>query len=200
MKNFKLFEEEINLKKELEDHLKLRGLDIDKTRVMIDDKNGVVYFFIYNLSGKCVGYQRYNPKGIKISKSNHQPEDIIVKYYTYISKVNNKIETAVYGLETYDWKAKYLFITEGIFDIIKVHNAGYCGIAMMMNNPPSYYISWLNTLPQIKIVIADNDVPGKVLGKAGNYMFHPPEPYKDLGEMPQPEADKFLKELINKIK
>jgi hypothetical protein len=31
------------------------------------------------------------------------------------------------GLESYDNSSKYLFITEGIFDIARVHESGYVG-------------------------------------------------------------------------
>ena len=42
-------------------HLKGRGIDPGKTRVIIDEQSSDVYFFLYNLSGQMVGYQKYNP-------------------------------------------------------------------------------------------------------------------------------------------
>jgi hypothetical protein len=46
MKYILLFE-----KYEIISHLKGRGVDPDKTRVIIDEKTDDVYFFLYNLSG-----------------------------------------------------------------------------------------------------------------------------------------------------
>ena len=139
-------------------------------------------------------------EGEKIHDSNKaEREGILAKYFTWVTKVDRKIEIAVYGLETYDWKGKYLFLTEGIFDIIKIHNVGYPGIALLMNNP-KVAKSWLKTLPQIKIVINDKDAAGRELCKYGDYSFECPEDYKDLGEMPQGEVDKFIKKIIKQVK
>jgi hypothetical protein len=42
-----------------ESHLKQRGVDTSKTRVIIDEDSGDTFFFLYNLTGQMVGYQ-YN--------------------------------------------------------------------------------------------------------------------------------------------
>jgi hypothetical protein len=48
-----------------------------------------------------------------------------------MSKIAKKI--AVWGLESYDNSSKYLFITEGIFDIARVTESGYG--AVLGNDP-----------------------------------------------------------------
>jgi hypothetical protein len=40
-----------------ESHLKQRGVDTSKTRVIIDEDSGDTFFFLYNLTGQMVGYQ-----------------------------------------------------------------------------------------------------------------------------------------------
>ncbi len=98
---FLTLNEDENIKKELEDHLNLRGLDLKKTHVLLDDTIGEVFFFLYSLSGKLVGYQKYNSKGVKTSNSNKaEREGILAKYFTWVTKIDRKAELAVYGLET----------------------------------------------------------------------------------------------------
>lgn len=178
-------------------HLKSRGVDPNKTRVITDEKNGAAYFFLYNLSGKIVGYQRYNPTGSKEISGNKRQTKIdinLLKYKTY----RGTGEISVYGIQTYDIKSKYLFVVEGIFDCIKIHNAGYPAIAVLSNDPSDSTKSWLKTLPQEIIVIADKDDAGSRLRKVGNRSFVVPGEYKDLGEMPQQEVNNFLQLIIKK--
>ena len=51
-------------------HLKGRGVDPKQTRVIIDEKTEDVYFFLYNLSGQMVGFQKYNRNYLKTGQSN----------------------------------------------------------------------------------------------------------------------------------
>ena len=68
MKYLKLFE---NF--DLIQHLKSRGVNPEKTKIIMDEEEGNVYFFLYNLSGQIVGYQKYNPNYIK--KGQGRAED-----------------------------------------------------------------------------------------------------------------------------
>lgn len=43
---------------DIKQHLLDRGIDFNKTHVVIDEENDAAYFFLYTLSGKLVGYQR----------------------------------------------------------------------------------------------------------------------------------------------
>lgn len=182
---------------EIEKNLRERGIDFNKTNVIMDKDNNAAYFFLYNLSGQLVGYQRYNPSGQKVRSDfrNEFGKDNIdmMKYKTYVS---NK-EIAVWGLESYDMDSKYLFVVEGIFDCVKIHNAGYPAVASLANDPNKSTKSWLKTLPQEIIVIYDDDAAGKKLRSvATKTSAAPPSPYKDLGDMPQQEVNEFLKTLI----
>jgi hypothetical protein len=180
-------------------HLKGRGIDTEKTRVIIDEESGDTFFFLYNLTGQMVGYQKYNPKFPKKgqnSKNLGNPKD--TKYYNWVGEEDEGKKIAVWGLESYNVSDKYMFITEGIFDIARAHEAGYPGIAVLGNDPTPQLKFWLKTLPQIKVVIYDNDVAGKKLRKLGDYSFSV-ETGKDLNDLTPEQAKIFLEGVIDKI-
>lgn len=194
MKYIKLFEQF-----DLDKHLSKRGIDTKKTQLIIDEENGDTYFFLYNLTGQMVGYQKYNPKYDKKgqnSKSLGDPRK--TKYYNWVGEEDRSKKIAVWGLESYTWADKYLFITEGIFDIARAHQAGYPGIAVLCNDPNPQLGFWLKTLPQTKIVIYDNDKAGEELRKLGDYSFSI-EDGKDLNDLTPEEAKVFLDNIVNKI-
>lgn len=179
-------------------HLKGRGIDPEKTRVIIDEEDGDTYFFLYNLSGQMVGYQKYNPKYPKTGQGKlNDPR--LAKYFNWVSDEGYGKKVAVWGLESLEWTNEYLFITEGIFDIARVHESGYPGIAVLCNDPSESLKSWLETLPQKKIVIYDNDKAGKKLKKLGDYSFTI-ESAKDLNDLSREEAKVFLDNIITQIK
>jgi len=195
---------------DIESHLRSRGVDPNRTGVVYDKKTGFASFFLYNLSGKLVGYQHYNPKGTKHQRHNQKPSKELLKYYSYVtgSSKDKSKEIAVWGLESYDLKIPYLFAVEGIFDAVSLQNAGVPAIAVLANDPDKKTRSWLRTLPQKKIVIYDNDEAeskenknksGNKLIKAGDYAFTVPEPYKDVNEMPQEEVNAFVNEILRSI-
>ena len=179
---------------DIEKHLKDRGLDLKKSSAIIDKKSGLAHFIVYNFSGQLVGYQRYNPLGSK--KNGRNLGDGLDKYYTYITKEGPKTgKLAVWGLETLKESSKLLFIVEGIFDAVKVHNAGYPCVAVLGNNP-KVLKSWLYIIPQRIIAVIDKDPAGRKLAKLADKAVTVPEPYHDLGDMPQNEATKFIKNVI----
>ena len=180
-----------------ESHLKGRGVDTNKTRVIIDEETGDTFFFLYNLTGQMVGYQKYNPAYPKKGQKD-LGDAKITKYYNWVGDEQDGKKIAVWGLESYDIKSKYLFITEGIFDIARVHEAGYPGVAVLCNDPNPQLAFWLKTLPQTKIVIYDNDIPGRKLRKFGDYAFSV-EDVKDLNDLSPEDAKIFLDNIIKTI-
>lgn len=178
-------------------HLKDRGIDPNKTRVILDEGDGDTYFFIYNLTGQMVGYQKYNPHYPKTGQGKlDNPK--LAKYFNWISDEGYGKKIAVWGLESLLWTDKYLFITEGIFDIARVHEAGYPGIAVLCNDPSESLRSWVETLPQKKIVIYDNDKAGRKLISLGDYSYTT-NSSKDLNDLSKEEANEFLNNIINEI-
>lgn len=179
---------------DIKSHLLNRGLNPNTKGVFIDEESGEATFFMYNLSGQLVGYMKYNPNYPKAAGLGEKG-----KYYSYVGKEGDKHKMAVWGLQTYDPNSKFLFVCEGIFDAVKVHNAGYPAIAVLGNDPVPIK-GWLKTLNQTIIVIADNDAAGRRLNKFGDYYFTVPLG-KDLGDLSQEQANDFIENIIkNNIK
>lgn len=192
MKYLKLFEE---YDIELIPHLKERGIDPDKTKVLIDEESGNSYFFLYNLSGQIIGYQKYNPN---LQKKSNPTDPKMAKYFTWVSDEGLGKYLAAWGLESVDFiKDKYLFITEGIFDAARIQEAGYPAISVLGNDPSKDLLNWLFTLSQKRIVIYDNDKAGRKLKKAGDFSFCVPSG-KDANDLTPEEAKVFLNKCLVK--
>ncbi len=177
------------------DHLSSRGINPDVTYFVHDEESNNTYFFLYNLSGDCVGYQKYNPNNPKEGGLGWMG-----RYFTKVHKeATGHSKIAVYGLETYDFKKDYFFVAEGVFDIIKIHNMGEPGITNLGCSLSRQAKNWYNSLSQKKIVIQDRDDAGTELGAIGDWIYTVPEPYKDLGEMPQQEVNIFIQNIKKEI-
>jgi DNA primase len=180
-------------------HLKDRGIDPSKTRYILDEESGDTFFFLYNLSGQMVGYQKYNPNYDKKGQNSKSLEDPRkTKYYNCVGDEYKGKKIAVWGLESLKMTDKYLFITEGIFDIARAHEAGHPGVAVLCNDPNPQLGLWLKTLPQTKVVIYDNDKAGQKLIKLGDYAFSV-DTGKDLNDLTPVEAKEFLDGIIHSI-
>lgn len=162
------------------DHLRSRHLDIELHKPVINEQDRVATFFLYNLSGKIVGYQQYRPDATK-EKRNNPKEG---RYFTY-SKV-----IAVFGLESFHLHKDILFVTEGIFDAARITDKGFPAIAVLSNDPAKEVKTWLRSLGKKIIVIADNDTAGRKLVKFGHASVFTKD--KDLGE----SSDEFVSNLI----
>lgn len=182
---------------DIEQHLSDRGIDPKKTRVVRDGDD--TYFFLYNLSGQMIGYQKYNPLYPKTGQGKLS-DPRMAKYFTWVSGDEKNKAIACWGLESVDvMNDEFIFITEGIFDCVRIHQAGLPGIAVLCNDPNESLKNWLWTLPQKKIVIYDNDAPGRKLIKVADYAFSVTGG-KDLGDLTKEEAKVFLEDCITKIK
>lgn len=195
MKHLKLFEEFEG--EHISSHLAKRGIDPSKTRVIIDEETEDSYFYLYNLSGQIVGYQKYNPNYQKTGQSNlDNPK--MAKYFTWVSDEEKGKKIAVWGLESFDAMSdEYVFLTEGIFDAARIQEAGYPALAILCNDPSESLKSWLKTLPQKKIVIYDNDKAGRKLIKAGDFAYTVPSG-KDANDLTPEEAKSFIQYCLTK--
>lgn len=196
----------------MSDHLKGRGLDFSKIQPVVDEESGLATFFLYDLSGRIVGYQTYNPEGSKAFDQSKADRNLM-KYFTWIGghKKDKDKKIGVWGLETYDWNSPFLFITEGVFDAAPFHNFGIPAISLLSNDPDRQTRGWLKTLPQKIVVIADNDSAdgkdkknraGDKLSSAGDITFYPPEPHKDAGdfwEADKPGFENWVANIMKKV-
>ena len=199
-KEFYICEDSI---KNIEQHLKDRGVDPDKIKVIVDKESNIANFLLYNLSGQLIGYQQYNPNKPKEHYKGEWGKDL-VKYYTYVSKEGTGKDTfiSVWGLQNIDFDTdKEIWITEGIFDAVKLVNAGLPALAVLTSTPSSQLKQWFRITGKKIIAILDSDDAGSKLKSTADVAYVTPKPYKDLGEMPQKEVNEFVADIkADKIK
>jgi len=162
-------------------HLKDRHVDFSLYSPAIDERERVATFMLYNLSGVLCGYQQYRPDADK--KAKNHPRD--GRYYTYRS--NGHI--AVFGLETFD-RPGPLFLMEGLFDAVRVHNLGLAGIGTLSNDPKQI-IPWLRSISRATVAVCDPGPSGVPLAKLGDDVLVCPGA-SDLGDMTDDEVRQFL--------
>ena len=165
---------------DLKQHLTERFVNFDVHRPFIDEQECKATFLLYNLSGKIVGKQQYNPNASK-SKSN----DVYGRYITIRTEFQNT--QTVFGLETFNWHStKTIFVTEGIFDATRITwFKDECCIALLGNstNPKEGYKSWLKSLGRKTVAVCDSDRAGLQLVKLTDCaIILDPKHGKDLGE------------------
>jgi len=176
---------------DIHQHLRERGVDPGRTPVYVDPESGVATFPIYDGQGRMVGYQQYNPAGAKRPGNDEDTG----RYYTYISDEFKRI--GVWGLHTVNLLSDtILFITEGIFDAVKIHNAGYPAIAALGNAASRELKAQVKLWAIYTIGIMDRDEAGSKLAALVDRAVVVPEPYHDLGDMPQEEVNVFLQGLL----
>jgi len=169
----------------LEEHLKERHLDLNLHRPYVDDAEGVVTFFLWNLSGNIVGYQTYRPAGSK--KVDNNPK--LGKYFT--RKTYPSI--AVFGVESLHLTPNLVFLTEGIFDAARLTERGYSALAALSNDPKKELRNWLFCLNRKVVAVCDDDSAGKKLARFGDEAVFC-ESGQDLGN----STDEFVSKLIYK--
>lgn len=188
----------MRLKTYIETHLENRDIVLNDIRfpVMVDKEKDVAYFPLFNLSGKFIGYQRYNPKGYK-GTGSYKIDNELKKYYSYVTKENpdKKVSyIAVYGLHTLD-ERRYVFVVEGVFDAVKLIRIGEPVIAVLANDPKKLK-NFFFVLQKKIIAILDSDKAGRKLKNISHKYYVVPEEGQDLGDMELNDVQFF----INKIK
>lgn len=178
---------------DINEHLKKRGINRERQHVVIDKERQIATFLLYNLSGMLVGYQTYNPNGL-----NRTKERSLKRYFTYVGKEGLTSKIAVWGLDTITNDKCYMFVTEGVFDIAKIHNFGEQGVAVL-SNCPKHVKPWICAMGKFVIAIKDSDKAGSKLDVISDVGFSVPTKYKDIGDMPQEEANEFLSSIIKKL-
>lgn len=149
--------------------------------VHIDEDKGVATFMLFDLSGALCGYQQYRPSATK-EKKNHPREG---RYYTY--RIEGR--TPVFGLETWSW-SRALFIVEGIFDCVRIHNLGYSAVAVLSNDP-KHMRSWFRAMSRPIFAICDGGAAGTKLAKFGHRHAVCPVG-RDLGDMCDSEVQSIV--------
>lgn len=172
----------------LREHLIERHVNFDVHSPILSEE--VATFLLYNLSGKIVGYQRYNPTYPSTSSNEYvrQPLQRDRRYYNYTTDGS----IGIFGLETFNLDVPVVFVTEGVFDATRLTKYGCCAFAMLCNNPSSSMRNFLDCLGKPVVSICDNDKAGNKLKLKGHR--YEIVPFKDLGDA----SEEYVKQLINK--
>lgn len=156
-------------------------MDVARYHVHIDEDDRTATFLLFNLSGQICGYQRYRPDASKVK--NNDPQ--LSRYYTY----RPSIGIGVWGLETINYSS-VLFLTEGIFDAVRLHNLGYSAIATLSNDP-KFLPPWLMALSRPTVAVCDSGQAGTKLGAYGHRAVTCPEGL-DLGAMGEVDIKRLI--------
>lgn len=147
------------------DHLKKRHFDVNLYKdIFIPNSLNCIYFYIYNISGKFLGYQCYTPEK---PKRNNQLDDAERRYNTEVTEVNKITEIAYFGLELLNPKDVNIFLVEGIFDACRLHNLGLNSLALLSSDVYRYR-EHLQSLGYNLIPVCEGDEAGLKLMKLGN--------------------------------
>lgn len=162
------------------EHLKQRGW----TPILhswVDWTSEIVTFPLYSTSGKMIGYQRYDWKAEK-TRDNGKP-----RYFTYISEAYKGCY--VYGLENIFGHGA-LFVTEGIFDSIRVSLNWFDCLATLTATPTKQTIQWLKMFAVNRPLIAIADEDGKLGRGWADKQYVPPA--HDISDMEHDAAGRWL--------
>jgi hypothetical protein len=182
-------------KMSIKEHLLSRGVNLENTTIYLDEENNVAYFPLYHISkGTLVGYQKYDPSKHRRQRKHENPEDL--KYYVESSDK----ALSFWGAENINLLTdKFIFVTEGIFDAIKIKNMNLPVIATLSNTKP-HLKGQFKLLGALMIGILDNEESGNELKNIVDVSFKTPDPYKDLGEMSQDEVNNFIFKTLIELK
>ncbi|CAB4130157.1 Archaeal primase DnaG/twinkle, TOPRIM domain [uncultured Caudovirales phage] len=170
----------------IEQHLRQRHVDLNLHRVFIDEINGVATFPLFNLSGQMVGFQQYRPGASKERKNDPRAG----RYFTHRSSHT----LAVFGVESLYLNPNILFVTEGIFDAVRLTEVGAPAIAVLSNNPTADLANFLLCTNRKIIAVCDFDAAGKKLAAFGDVAVIMDS--KDLGDASQETVDNLVKKFM----
>lgn len=169
-------------------HLQSRGMDTSLYQFGFDDEAREATFYLYNLSGKLVGYQRYSPDLDK--KKNNDPKDC--RYYTYLPAGTD----GVFGLDLLNKEDRTIYIVEGLFKAATLHRLGFNAVAVLTSTPKRLK-PWFRIMKATwnLVGIGDNDPAGEKLVRMVGKGFTSP---KDLDEMTDQEVYELLGTVRNR--
>ena len=162
------------------EHLKDRHLDVELHRPMIDEEDRVATFYLYDLTGRAIGYHQYRPEGEKKLPNDFKNG----KYFTW------RKGYAPWGVESLSLTPHVVFVTEGMFDAARITERGYSAIATLTNDPQRDFSNWLSMLNRKVVAVCDNDAAGRRLAKFGDVSVFTED--KDLGEADDAFVTKLL--------
>lgn len=170
----------------LKKHLEDRHLNTDLYPSMcVSEEEFCATFYLWNLAGQMVGYQKYTPFRPKNDK-DLKPSDL--RYFTYLKTSEHAQYNTAFGLELLDQNKHVVFLVEGVFDAVRLHNLGLNALAVLGCNPKTMK-NWLWSLGYTVVPVCEGDDAGQKLAKLANtnsvvYL----EDGKDLGDLHNDEV------------
>lgn len=188
-------ETDYNDKHEFYYHLRDRGVKAN-TQCWIDWNSERIWFPLWSVGGRLIGYQCYSWREKKI-RSNKG------KYFTWITEEYKPL--ACWGLSQLSLTrrprishSQPILVVEGIFDALRCIEAGYVALAVLTATPARQFTQYLKMLLQGKntIAILDNDESNAGLGiaKLCNRAIIV-EKHKDMGDHSTQEAKQWLRSI-----
>ncbi|MBM25455.1 MAG: hypothetical protein CL760_07210 [Chloroflexi bacterium] len=176
-------------------HLKNRHVNTELYKgLTVSEEEQTATFLLWNLSGQLVGYQQYRPERPKM---DHTLDPRELRYFTYATKLEPKRQMhAVFGLDLLNKNNKTLFVVEGVFDAVRLHNLGLNCLAMLGCNPKQMK-TWLWSMDYDVVPVCEGDKAGKKLknlSNNGKSLFL--SEGVDLGDMTNEEVLETFKEYL----
>lgn len=129
---------------------------VNRVKVFVDRDNCRATFLLYGLkSERLLGYQTYNPKSLD-KKSN---DPLNGRYFTYQPRTKHSGDYAVFGSEYVEGR-DIVFITEGIFEAVRLIEMGYDAIAVLCSSPPEGMVREIHRRWKKVVWCGDNDKAG----------------------------------------
>lgn len=141
----------------VEQSLLNRGVD-SKYQVHICETQQVATFMLYSPSSHALrGYHQYRP--FTLEKRNNDPKNS--RYFTYQPRVMQHGDPCVFGLEyCNDIDLSPLFVTEGLFETVKLLNLGFNSVAILSSNASKILLKELKALSPEIVWCGDDDEAG----------------------------------------
>jgi len=185
---------------EFEQHLRERGLNAmhrcwSTGPLPKKPRDEHVIFPLIAPGGRYIGHQRYFWRRDKLRSNDEQGKYIT----TYLDECKL---TGFYG-----WENCYghspLFVTEGIWDSIRVGNCYFDCVALLCNSPSRQLKQHIRMLANGRSVIAlidrDENKAGERLGRAFDYAFEPDKWYEDFSAMPHDVCFARMTKILNTL-
>lgn len=174
------------------EHLIKRNVDLDlHEHLFIDEEERVATFLLTNGAGHITGYQQqYRPDATK-EKRNNPKEG---RYFTY----RTKSTIAFFGFESMFFRDDVLFITEGIFDAVRLTKLGQPAIAVLSNDPDTDMRNYLSCLNRKVIAVCDSGKAGEKLASCGDISIIVSN--GDLGDASEDYVEQVIEESLQQPK
>lgn len=152
----------------------------------VSEEDRSATFYLFNATGKMVGYQTYRPD---MGKTAGSKEDN--RYYTFTRAF------APWGMETVE-TGRPLALVEGIFDATPLNLLGFSTLALLTSNPPRWFKAALAVMRErhpCVVQLRDSDAAAKRLQAADTVLDMPGN--NDPGSMGLERLGDFMREHVD---